>query len=316
MAKSGPPRDREFIVKLLNVGCGMCFHPEWTNVDLVSHSPSVLACDLTRGIPFGDEMFDAVYHSHVLEHLQPHDGGEMLKECVRVLAPGGVLRVVVPDLERIAIDYLRELQIASEHPSEAASLRHRWMIAELIDQMVRNRRGGSMGPVMKGQPDQTVGMSSDDSKAWSVFQDFVADRMGHEVGGNAKVSRRPAVSTRVRKLIRRFRRTVAGVSVRMIDGRDGYRAYREGQFRSAGEVHRWMYDRLSLAAAMTAAGLEDVRVCRAEESRIAGFDHYQLDRDGVRVRKPDSLFMEAVRPRQQDAANRSCSQRSAASRAA
>ena len=58
-----------------------------------------------------------------------------------------------------------------------------------------------------------------------------------------------------------------------------------------------MYDRLSLAAAMANAGLHDVRVCRADESRIDDFDGFQLDRDGDQVRKPDSLFMEGIRPR-------------------
>ena len=57
-----------------------------------------------------------------------------------------------------------------------------------------------------------------------------------------------------------------------------------------------MYDRVSLASLLGELGFVDVRVCQAHESRIDSFDDYQLDRDGERVRKPDSLFVEAVKP--------------------
>jgi predicted SAM-dependent methyltransferase len=51
------------------------------------------------GIPFYDKTVDYVYSSHFLEHLFREDALQILKESYRVLKPGGMVRVCVPDLE-------------------------------------------------------------------------------------------------------------------------------------------------------------------------------------------------------------------------
>ncbi len=69
-----------------------------------------------------------------------------------------------------------------------------------------------------------------------------------------------------------------------------------GRFRQSGEVHKWMYDRVSLGQLLQQAGFVQIRVCAANESSIPDFNRYQLDilGDGT-TRKPDSLFMEATK---------------------
>jgi hypothetical protein len=57
-----------------------------------------------------------------------------------------------------------------------------------------------------------------------------------------------------------------------------------------------MYDRVSLSHLLAAVGFRQISVCAAEESRIENFAGYQLDSVEGRVRKPDSLFMEALKP--------------------
>ena len=89
-------------MKLLNIGCGTNFHPSWTNLDVVSTSSDVTAYDIRKGLPFIDSFFDGVYHSHVIEHLTPKDALVFMRECVRILRPGGSLRIATPDLETIA----------------------------------------------------------------------------------------------------------------------------------------------------------------------------------------------------------------------
>lgn len=95
---------------LLNVGCGSKFHVDWTNIDMKSTSPHVRAHNLLQGFPFPSDHFDVVYHSQVLEHFPKEKAPAFMAECYRVRRPSGVLRVVVPDLENIAEEYLRHLR--------------------------------------------------------------------------------------------------------------------------------------------------------------------------------------------------------------
>ncbi|MEI7451743.1 MAG: methyltransferase domain-containing protein [Candidatus Falkowbacteria bacterium] len=55
--------------------------------------------NLQKGVPLNDNSTDIVYCSHFLEHLNKVDGHHFLEECFRALKPGGLLRVVVPDLD-------------------------------------------------------------------------------------------------------------------------------------------------------------------------------------------------------------------------
>jgi hypothetical protein len=68
------------------------------------------------------------------------------------------------------------------------------------------------------------------------------------------------------------------------------------KFRATGENHKWMYDRVSLAALLERTGFTKVRQCNAGESAIKSFADYHLDTnpDGS-IRKPDSLFVEATK---------------------
>jgi SAM-dependent methyltransferase len=93
----------------------------------------VVCWNLRRGIPFPDASVDVVYHSHVLEHLEREDAPGFLRECRRVLKPGGVLRVVVPDLERLARRYL---DVVERLPGGATLDDHAAAVDEIFDQMV------------------------------------------------------------------------------------------------------------------------------------------------------------------------------------
>lgn len=277
--------------KLLNLGCGARFHPAWTNVDLASADPRVLEHDIRRPLPFDDGTFEAVYHSHVLEHLPPDDGRALLAECFRVLRPGGIVRVVVPDLESIARQYLATLERAAEG-DVAAHADHHWMTIEMLDQLVRGESGGQMkhwlcDPRIPNRP-------------------FVEERVGSELANMAgTVTARPATKKRnpfrspvgrLRRFIGRVRKDLSRTARSVLAGPQADAAYREAAFRQSGEVHRWMYDRVSLSRVLEEAGFQAMTVATAISSRIARFADYELDSVGGRVRKPDSLFVEAVKP--------------------
>ena len=270
---------------MLNVGCGRRFHADWVNVDLVPSDESVQAYDISKGLPFGDGQFDAVYHSHVLEHLTPETGRALLAECWRVLKPGGVVRVVVPDLEQIASLDLQKHQQAWDGGGKSAD--YQWMKLELLDQMVRSQSGGQMG--------RYIVDDSIEDKA------FAKMRIGHEFGlCDAQVQPVEASSSLLTRLTDAwgdFKNKMARRVVRWLLGRQAEAALEESLFRQQGEIHRWMYDRFSLRELFEASGFEGFQVQSAEESRIDRFVDFQLDSYEGEVRKPDSIFVEAIKPK-------------------
>ena len=69
--------------------------------------------------------------------------GDFLKECRRVLKPGGIIRVVVPDLEAMIRSYLLALENA-KMGIEGWNHNYDWMMLEMYDQVVRDQPGGEM----------------------------------------------------------------------------------------------------------------------------------------------------------------------------
>ena len=262
-----PPRP------LLNLGCGSRRHPAWTNVDLHPVGADVIAADLRQPLPFTDGCFTAVYAAHVLEHLAPGVAFNLLKECRRVLRPTGIVRVVVPDLERVARDYLASLDRAAASDATADDRwEHRWMTVELLDQLVRTRPGGAM------------------RRWWSCdpvpCHELIKTRLGVEATAG------------IMALAEQRRRTgAAAVAPEAILRDTPPSARATARFAARGERHLWMYDHLSLAELLAAAGFIDVRRMAAAESRIPDFTAAGLDADPTGApHKPDSLFMEAACP--------------------
>ena len=270
---------------LLNVGCGRRFHASWTNIDLDSCDPEVQQHDITQGLPFKDDSFDAVYHSHVLEHLDPRDGEALLDECFRVLKPNGVLRIVVPNLEQIATLYLNYHRQAWAGENGAA-VNYRWMKLELLDQLVRTHSGGRMGRYM----------ASDEIKNSGFVRSRVGDEFSRCQDENQEAATpQPEIQTftgRISNQLNKTKTELARWVVRKLMGKEALRSFEEGLFRNQGEIHRWMYDRYSLKQLCLARGFTEFKVRSATESGIENYESFELDSANGNVRKPDSLFVE------------------------
>lgn len=81
----------------LHIGGGPRCLEGWLNTDL-QRATGVISMDATRAYPFGDATFAYVFSEHMIEHVGYDCGQTMLRECFRVLRPGGVIRIVTPDL--------------------------------------------------------------------------------------------------------------------------------------------------------------------------------------------------------------------------
>ncbi|KAA1396080.1 class I SAM-dependent methyltransferase [Aeromicrobium ginsengisoli] len=110
----------------VNLGCGIVALPGWENYDkspvmLLRRVPflrsllvklkiltpghiqtwpdNVQRRDLTKPLPQADGTVEAIYSSHMLEHIYLQEARELVKEAYRVMAPGGILRLALPDGE-------------------------------------------------------------------------------------------------------------------------------------------------------------------------------------------------------------------------
>ncbi len=123
-------------VRKLHLGCFDQVFPGWINTDITPHIwisripglpmllfklgllskqrleqhkrgifRAVKYLNCVRRFPYSDNTFDYVYMSHLLEHLYPQGAIFCLREVYRVLKPGGIVRIAVPDLDRMVANY-------------------------------------------------------------------------------------------------------------------------------------------------------------------------------------------------------------------
>jgi predicted SAM-dependent methyltransferase len=78
---------------------------KWINVDGYKDNNVMYCMDFNKRFPFPDNYFDGIFCEHVLVHFNIENGQRLLRECFRVLQPGGCLRIVVPDGEKIMRAY-------------------------------------------------------------------------------------------------------------------------------------------------------------------------------------------------------------------
>jgi predicted SAM-dependent methyltransferase len=275
----------------LNLGCGSRYHPDWVNIDIAPRGPEVIQYDISRGIPLPDASCDVVYHSAVLEHMRLADASVFMTECRRVLKPGGIVRVGVPDLEKICQIYLFKLT-AALNDNEAAAHDYNWIMLEMYDQTVREKSGGGMIDYLRQNP--------------LPNEEFVYERIGEEgrqlvESSRCKDSERkkgetPNFFRTLKKRLRNFPDAVKQRLIHLLLGDEDARALEIGRFRLAGEVHQWMFDRYSLARLLHECGFREPIVCDPASSQIPGWSDFHLDiLPNGQVIKPDLLFMEAVK---------------------
>lgn len=84
----------------LHIGASNHLISGWLNTDL-EPSEGVAFLDATAPFPLPSGTFECIHAEHMIEHITYPDGIGMLRECHRVLLPGGVVRIVTPNLPRI-----------------------------------------------------------------------------------------------------------------------------------------------------------------------------------------------------------------------
>jgi SAM-dependent methyltransferase len=91
----------------LHLGCGGRRAPGMCNVDITAQSTVDITDNVMTLERFPDNYASSIYACHVLEHFSHAEAPEVLKNWFRVLAPGGTIRVSVPDIDRIVKIYVK-----------------------------------------------------------------------------------------------------------------------------------------------------------------------------------------------------------------
>ena len=94
-------------VRRLNWGCGTYPEPGWINSDIKDGPGIDISCDIRHGLPLDDESIDYAVSIHALPEVPYPDLVPTLTELRRVLRPGGVLRLALPNLENAMDAYRR-----------------------------------------------------------------------------------------------------------------------------------------------------------------------------------------------------------------
>lgn len=95
---------------LVNVACGPLALPGFVNLDLYAAHPEVVRWDCRRKLPFAHDAVAGLRAEQFFEHLETREEvPAFLAECRRVLVPGAVLRIVVPDAGRFLAAYCRSV---------------------------------------------------------------------------------------------------------------------------------------------------------------------------------------------------------------
>lgn len=106
----------------LHLGSGGERKKDWVNIDLMG-DPVDLAWNLASPLPFGAGSVAAIFHEHLLEHLPLAAGDRFTQECYRVLRPGGILRIGVPDAGKLIQSYAGDQSYLEElHPGRPTPL--------------------------------------------------------------------------------------------------------------------------------------------------------------------------------------------------
>lgn len=94
-------------IRRLNWGCGHAGEPGWINSDLKDGPDIEITADIRDGLPLDSDSLDYVVSIHALPMISYPDLIPVLLELRRMLKPGGVLRLALPNLDRSIQAYLR-----------------------------------------------------------------------------------------------------------------------------------------------------------------------------------------------------------------
>lgn len=270
-------------MKYLNIACGKTFidNEDWINIDFTTNTPSIKKANLFKGLSFRDNSFDVVYSSHFIEHIPKEHLEIFLADCLRVLKPNGVIRLVTPDLEFLINEYVENIKSKKHFKAN--------FIAELLlDQCVRLTSGGNLAKLIH----EIKNSDDSDTKAYvikllgpDIFEDIHISSESYINKALNKVRKDPKIIINIlsmvwiRSIIKLLPKSFRNTNVSLA---------------SIGEKHMWVYDFLNLSKSLNKVGFSDSKKLTFKETTFENYIFSELDISNTLPRKGiHQLFVEA-----------------------
>ena len=233
---------------LVNLACGTKYinKSNWINLDFNSDSKNVIKANLINKIPLKNNSVDFVYSSHFIEHLENKDLNKLLDEIIRILKPGGILRLSTPNFEYLVKEYIclkKEKEINDEIKNKIKYLK-----LLIIDQIFRTKSGGNLKPFY-------LNLSENLNKYCL------------EIGGSFKKNKKNDVkfTTKLKRITLKkiFYKLRIAIALLILPN-----FFREKNISMSqpGELHRWIYDYFELKDILTNKGFLKVYKFKAGET--------------------------------------------------
>ena len=97
----------------LHIGAGQNSLSDWLNTDIYPSKAYIYYLDAQHTFPIVDKRVQYIFCEHTIEHIPLNSGDAMLRECYRVLADGGKIRLATPDLETFCPSTSRRIETRS-----------------------------------------------------------------------------------------------------------------------------------------------------------------------------------------------------------
>jgi SAM-dependent methyltransferase len=141
---------------------------------------SVRYLDVSRRFRFAEETFECVYASHMLEHLAPDVAERCLREVHRVLQPGGILRLAVPDLDGVIAGYdpadpdtFLDGLFEGHSDRRSSASRHRWQYNAVSLKGLMERVGFRDVERCEYREGRCPDLDEIETRRWSLFMEGV-----------------------------------------------------------------------------------------------------------------------------------------------
>jgi len=247
---------------------------DWNNIQFsvypFADTDLVQTRDIRNGLPYPANSFDAILTTRLIEHLTLAENRVFLRELLRVLRPGGVVRFSTPDLNDKMNGYLEKVEQYEANPTEENFQSYFWYVLELTDQCTRSYSGGLL---METARSGKVSIDDMRATAGDVF-DYL---LGKQELKKPLKNRRKNVGTSIMRKLQRL--------------------WQGKHPKTTREANMWLYDDLSLRNELQQAGFAAIQTQQYNTSEIPNYEDYAFDTSphGDYAMEP-SLFMEAKKP--------------------